>query len=240
MQFALVCGASGDIGSAIVNDLAKQGWSLYLQYNHNAERINETLVKLASDFPKQEFIPIKCDFTERDSAKKLAEQIFSLDAIIFAQGTSKYKLFSEFDENEIENMWLEHVRTPIMVVQSLVSKFSSKAGRIVFISSVYGAVGSAMEVPYSMLKGAQSAFVNAYAKEVASLDVTVNCVAPGAVSTKMNKDFTIEERASIENDIPMGRFAKPTEISSVVLNLLDTGSSYITGQTIYVDGGWLK
>ncbi|AEV94997.1 elongation factor P 5-aminopentanone reductase [Pediococcus claussenii] len=240
MQFALVCGASGDIGGAIANDLANQGWSLYLQYNQNTERINEMLVKLANNFPKQEFIPVKCDFTKQKSVKNLVAQIFSLDAIIFAQGTSKYKLFSEFNENEIESMWLEHVRTPIMLVQSLVSKFSSKTGRIVFVGSVYGAVGSAMEVPYSMLKGAQSAFVNAYAKEVASLNITVNCVAPGAVNTKMNKDFTVEEQVNVENEIPMGRFAKPAEISSVVLNLLDARSSYITGQTIYVDGGWLK
>lgn len=97
-----------------------------------------------------------------------------------------------------------------------------------------------MEVPYSMLKGAMSSFVNAYAKEVASLGITVNVVAPGAVQTQMNANFAEDEIEAISEEIPVGRFAKPDEIAYLVETVLAETASYLTGQTIYVDGGWQK
>lgn len=82
------------------------------------------------------------------------------------------------------------LRTPLRIVQSLQDKLAeSEFGRIVFVGSVYGGAGSAMEVGYSTVKGALSAFSRAYAKEVASLGITVNVIAPGAVDTQMNKIF---------------------------------------------------
>ncbi|NFA48346.1 SDR family oxidoreductase, partial [Pediococcus acidilactici] len=97
-----------------------------------------------------------------------------------------------------------------------------------------------MEVPYSMLKGAMSSFANAYAKEVASLGITVNVVAPGAVQTQMNANFAEDEIEAISEEIPVGRFAKPDEIAYLVETVLAETASYLTGQTIYVDGGWQK
>src|SRR5699024_7203275 len=113
-------------------------------------------------------------------------------------------------------------------------------GRIVFVGSVYGGSGSAMEVGYSTVKGALSAFVAAYSQEVASLGITANVVAPGAVSTKMNLTFTPQERQEVSSQIPAGYFAKPSEISYWICSMLDQQASYLTGQTIYVTGGWLK
>ena len=85
-----------------------------------------------------------------------------------------------------------------------------------------------------------SSFANAYAKEVASLGITVNVVAPGAVQTQMNANFAEDEIEAISEEIPVGRFAKPDEIAYLVETVLAETASYLTGQTIYVDGGWQK
>src|SRR5699024_3825540 len=89
-------------------------------------------------------------------------------------------------------------------------------GRVVFIGSVYGLSGSAMETVYSGVKGAQQSFAKAYAKEVATLGITVNCVAPGAVATAMNEDFTDSEMTTLTEEIPLARLATTNEIAAAV------------------------
>ena len=129
---------------------------------------------------------------------------------------------------------------PVLLLQRLEEKLAQNDyGRIVLISSIYGKTGSAMEVPYSMVKGAINTFVKAYSKEVASLNITVNAVAPGAVDTQMNANFDEETLTAIKEEIPVGHLANPTEISYWVKVLLDKKASYMTGQTLYVTGGWL-
>ena len=164
-----------------------------------------------------------------------------MDAVIFAAGMTTYGLLPEVSAEQIDALWQVHVKTPMLILQALQSKLAqSDLGRIVFIGSIYGGRGSAMEVPYSTVKGAQSAFANAYAQEVGSLGITVNVIAPGAVATKMNQQFTADEQAAIAAEIPTGRFATPTQIAYWVQTLLAPEANYLTGQTIYVDGGWLK
>lgn len=241
MKFTLVCGASGDIGSQIVTDLAEAGWSLYLQYNHNESVIEHLVAQLTDAFPKQEFFMIQADFHDAQSISKIESSIFALDAVIFAQGSTQYKLFSELKDDELENLWLEHVKVPLLLSRDLTPKLAMKdSGRIIFVGSVYGAVGSSMEVAYSMLKGALSSFANAYAKEVATEGITVNVIAPGAVKTQMNDGWSSESIKRVNDEIPVSRWATPRDISFMVGNLLDSRAGYVTGQTIYVDGGWLK
>lgn len=241
MKFALVCGASGNIGAAICMDLAQKGWSLYLHYNHHQDRVLQLVEKLQVQYPKQDFILIQADFRSDNAAEVIESSVFGLNAIVFAQGTTIYQLFDQFSPAQLEELWKEQLKTPMMVIQKLVKKIAmNEDGRIVFIGSIYGAVGSSMEVPYSAIKGGISSFVNAYAKEVASLGITVNAVAPGAVSTNMNSNFQPDEIDDINEEIPVGRFGLPNEISFVVQSILNKRASYLTGQTIYVDGGWKK
>ncbi|KRL83557.1 elongation factor P 5-aminopentanone reductase [Ligilactobacillus apodemi] len=242
MSWALICGASGDIGSQIARDLAAKGWSLYLHYHHNQAKVTELVENLATTYPKQDFLPLQCDLTEVKNVEKLAQSIFGgLDAVIFAQGTTEYGLFSQLPPKKFAAMLNMQVQSPLRLLALLETKLAqSKAGRIVFIGSVYGGAGSSLEVAYSTIKGAQSAFCKAYSKEVASLDITVNTVAPGAVDTQMNQVFSENEKDEVCEEIPLGRFARPTEISYFVSMLLDEKASYLTGQTLYVTGGWLK
>lgn len=241
MKFALVMGASGDIGKAIANELAEDGWSLYLHYHKGKQSIEELLVYLQGKYPKQDFFSIQMDMTKEGKTDELASNLFQVDAVVFSSGFATYHLLTEVSATEMHDLFAVHVTTPIRLIQLLQDKLARSAlGRIVFVGSVYGEAGSAMEVVYSTAKGAQSAFVKAYSKEVASLDITANVVAPGAVDTKMISDFSQEERESLLEEIPAGRLGTPRDVSFWVKQLLDQRSGYITGQTINISGGWLK
>ena len=127
----------------------------------------------------------------------------------------------------------------MLLCQKLQTKLSiNKHGRIIFISSVYGLIGSSMEVLYSTLKGGQIAFANAYAKEVATLGITINTIAPGAVDTNMNNNWSFEEKKELLDENPLQRMASPEEVASLALYLLSDNAAYITGTTIPVTGGW--
>lgn len=241
MKWALIFGASGDIGNQIALDLAENGWSLYLHYFHNKIKMQKLYAQLQAKYPQQDFLLLQYDLTDSQHLTRITENLFTLDALIFAQGTTEYGLFHDLEQQQFNNLSQMQVNTPLRIVQLLEQKLAiSRCGRIVFIGSVYGGNGSSMEVAYSTLKGTLSSFVNAYSKEVASLGITVNVVAPGAVDTKMNRTFTKQERDKVNESIPMGRFAKVDEISYWVKVLLDEKAAYMTGQTLYISGGWLK
>lgn len=241
MKWALIIGASGDIGQQIARDLAQDGWSLYLHYHQNTDKICNLAQELQTEYAKQDFLTLQYDLTDCEHLEQITNNLFALDAVVFAQGTTWYSLFSELPAGQLSTMLKMQVETPLLLLQKLETKLTrSPNGRIVFIGSIYGGVGSAMEVGYSTVKGALSAFVSAYSKEVASLGITVNVVAPGAVDTQMNMTFAAEEKAAVAAEIPVGRFAKVSEISYWVQSLLSEKADYLTGQTLYVTGGWLK
>ncbi|KRN31526.1 SDR family oxidoreductase [Liquorilactobacillus mali] len=241
MKWALVVGASGDIGEKIALDLAKDGWSLYLHANTGINKVNKLIEKLRSEHQKQDFLQIKADFNDLKQVEGIMNQLFSLDALIFAQGTTHYGLFSQSAYDNTAEIIQMQVLSPLRLIQLLEDKLAKNGyGRIVFLGSVYGGSGSAMEVAYSTAKGALAAFAKAYSKEVASLGITVNVIAPGAVDTKMNSLFSDSQKEEIDEQIPMGRFASADEISYWVKVALEEQAGYLTGQTIYVTGGWLK
>lgn len=238
-MYALIMGSSGDIGAGTAKKLADQGWSLYLHYNKNRQRIDDLYQQLSSKYPHQDFIPVQYDM-ESDQVDHLLSQIYGLDAIVFAQGNTYYKLLVDMDEQELDSLWNIHIKQPIMILKELQDKLATKHhGRVVFIGSIYGKIGSAMEVVYSTVKGAMSSFADAYAKEVASLGISVNVVAPGAVDTKMNNEFSKEDLEAVKEDIPANRLANADEIAELVDYLVEMKSNYLTGQTIYFAGGWL-
>src|SRR5699024_4869550 len=120
----------------------------------------------------------------------------------------------------------------------LPSMIQKKAGKIVFITSIWGDVGASHEVVYSAVKGAQNIFVKALAKEVAPSGISINAVSPGFIDTKMNRHLIMKEIETIISEIPMNRAGSSSEIAYTVSFLLDNISSYIQGEIIGVYGGW--
>ncbi|MFC6315742.1 elongation factor P 5-aminopentanone reductase [Lapidilactobacillus achengensis] len=237
---AVVFGASGNIGGAICRQLAAAGWSVTMQAFKHQDVVLGLIKELSRAYPQQDFQSFICDLT-RPVAPDFWQTRGDFQALVFAQGTTDYQLFSSLSRDQIQRMFQLHLLTPMQLIQQAEAKLlQQEHGRIVFVGSIYGGVGSAMEVSYSTVKGAQSSFANAYAREVAGSGLTVNVVAPGAVATAMNADFSDQELADLRQEIPLGRLAQPEEIALWVTNLVAPQADYLTGQTLYVDGGWLR
>ena len=116
-----------------------------------------------------------------------------------------------------------------------------KSGKIINVSSVWGAVGASMEVAYSAAKGGVNAFTRALAKEVAPSHIQVNAIAPGYFMTEMTRPFFEDEDHSkwIKERIPLGYVGTEADLAGTVIFLASHASDYVTGQTILVDGGWM-
>ena len=113
------------------------------------------------------------------------------------------------------------------------------SGHIVNISSMWGQVGASCEVAYSATKGAIIAMTKALAKEAGPSGITVNCVAPGIIDTPMNAAFTREAIEALKEETPVGRIGTPEDVASVVKYLVSPAASFITGQIIGVNGGYI-
>ncbi|MDZ5473410.1 SDR family oxidoreductase [Bacillus sp. 31A1R] len=237
-KFALVTGASGGIGQAIARKLAEEGYSLYLHYNENRDSISKLVGELENTYGR-EYIPIQADLASKEGYKKIAENIFSLDAIIHNSGVSHYGLLLDLDEGTVETLINVHVTSPLLLTKQLLPKMLPKHhGNIVVISSIWGQTGAACEVLYSTVKGAQISFVKALSKELALNGIRVNGVAPGAIQTPMLSSFTEDEMEELKQDIPLGKVGKPEHVADTVHFLLSEKAEYITGQIIGVNGGW--
>ncbi|HLR40449.1 MAG TPA: SDR family oxidoreductase [Virgibacillus sp.] len=233
----LIIGASGDIGIAIAERLAMDGYQLLLHYNQQKKVIDKLMFKLDHECV---LTTIQADLCREIGIQKLlAELVYPVDYIIFASGSAYYGLFQETPEKTMDEMLSLHVKSPWMITRHLLpSMIQKKAGKIVFITSIWGDVGASHEVVYSAVKGAQNSFVKALAKEVAPSGISINAVSPGFIDTKMNRHLIMEEKETIISEIPMNRAGTSGEIAHTVSFLLDNKSSYIQGEIIGVNGGW--
>lgn len=241
MQRAIVFGATGGIGRAICTELAKSGWSLYLHCHKQWQEACQLSEKLMQKYPKQDFIPIKLSFLAENSVlSRFIQNLLPINAAVFAQGITDYHFVNEQDMNKVDDIIKVNLITPIKLtglIEPLLIKH--EFSRIVFLGSVYGKQASAMEAVYSATKAGLTSFCQGYAREVASANLSVNVVAPGAVDTAMNKMISAADMEEVKNAIPAGRLAQGSDVSYWVNALLDKHSGYLTGQTIYVSGGWL-
>lgn len=234
-KYALVTGASGGIGTAIVKKLIEDDYMIYVHYNQNVQAIEE--LKIYSN----NIIPVKADLTVKTGVQALLEQIrMPIELLVLNSGISLYGLVTDLHDDDIENMVQLHITSPFKLVQQLIpSMISKKSGNIIVISSIWGITGASCEVLYSMVKGGQNAYVKALAKELAPSQIRVNAIAPGAIATKMLSHFTEEEIRDLSEEIPLGRLGQPEEIANTVSFLASKNASYITGQVISVNGGWI-
>lgn len=238
-KWALITGASGDIGSAIAKRLAEEGYYLYLHYYKGAEQIE----KLTIDCEKlgSRVAPIQANLASVEEIKGMFEKMSRTpDALVNNAGLAHYGLFTDTRLEEIDLLYQVNARAPFLLSQLVVPGMVKRGyGRIVNISSIWGVTGASCEALYSMTKGALLSFTKALAKELAPSGITVNAVVPGAVEGRLlNRQFSKEELKSITEEIPVRRLGKPEEIASLVSFLMSDDASYVTGQAFSANGGW--
>lgn len=236
-----ISGASRGIGKAIALKFAKEGYQLAL----NCRDSIDTLEKFAETLSEKYAISCKAyatDIGNSDSVKKMFEEIFSdfgtVDILINNAGISKIGLLSDLSIEEWRQVMSTNLDSVFYcskeVIPSMVSK---KEGRIINMTSVWGETGASCEVAYSASKGGIIAFTKALAKELAPSNIQVNAISPGVIDTEMNQCFSSEEKNTLCEEIPSGRFGSCEEIADAVY-FLATGPSYITGQILGINGGW--
>lgn len=238
-KFALVLGASGEIGRAICQSLAEDGWSIYIHFSNNEKAAQALYHSLSENFPAQEFMLAQGDFSKASGAQLLAKQIFNVQAIVFANGQAHYSLLEDTTVEDMDALWRVHVQNPMRLTALLSSKLRAHdVSYVLFIGSIWGEAGSAGEALYAAVKGAQHAFVKSYAKEAALSRIRVNAIAPGFINTSMNRHLSEEELDYILEDIPLGIAGQTTDVAKMVRFYLSGNADYVTGQIIRLNGGW--
>jgi len=238
-KYCVILGASGGIGGAISRNLASTGWSLYLHYNENAAQAALLRSELNKAYPEADFQTVQADFSAIDGADMLAKQVRRAGAIVVSNGQSMLKLLTETTAADMDSLWKVHVQNPARLISLLSPQLRAfEQSYVVMIGSIWGNTGAAGEVMYSAVKGAQHAFVKAYAKEAAYSGVRVNAVAPGWIETRMNADIPMDERQMIIDTIPLMSCGTPENVAEAVNFLLSGKADYMTGEIMKVNGGW--
>lgn len=237
--YAVVLGASGGIGQAICHRLAASGWSIFLHFNSQEAEVRKLQVELANLYPHLDFVSVQADFLEDEGASMLAKKIWNVRAVVVANGQSMYKLLTETTPEDMSALWKVHMQNPAHFIGLVSGQLRSyDKAYIVFIGSIWGNTGAAGEVMYSAVKGAQHAFVKAYAKEAAYAQIRVNAVAPGWIETRMNDSIPVDEKQIVVEEIPLMTTGTPQNVADTVDFLLSGKADYMTGEIIKVNGGW--
>lgn len=238
-KVAVVTGASRGIGRDIAIELAKNGANVIVNYSKDEEGADKTL-ELIKKFGGYA-IKIKEDVKSFEGAKniidKTIENFGAIDIIVNNAGVSKIGLFMDSTKEDIDNILDINLKGAMYVTRHGLPHMLNRGGNIINISSMWGEVGASCEVSYSSSKGGLNLFTKALAKEMAPSNIRVNAIAPGVIDTEMNSFLDSDERRELEEEIPMGRFGKTSEIAKCVVFLCTDDSPYLTGQVIRIDGG---
>ncbi len=235
-----VTGGSRGIGQAIVRRLASEGAHVFATYNSNPEKAQQVAEELNAAGGRVTFLQV--NVADETSVRTFIDTVVAeggrIDGLVNNAGITKDGLIMRMSASD----WQDVVDTNLTGVfyackAAARPMMSQRQGRIVNIGSIVGLQGNAGQVNYSSAKAGLVGLTKSLARELASRNVFVNCVAPGFVETDMTDKLSDEQKASFFGNIPMKRAAKADEIASVVSFFLSSESSYITGQVLNVCGG---
>lgn len=237
---AIITGGVRGIGKAIAREFCENGADVLLCYRNNDEQAEKTAAELAEFGTKVELL--KGDVADPETAKaavaKAKELFGKVDILVNNAGITRDKLLmrmSDTDFTDVINANLNGSFYFLSAAAKLMIK--QKSGRIINLSSVAGVKGNPGQVNYSASKAGVVGMTMSAAKELGRRGITVNAIAPGFIDTDMTAVMTDEQKAKIAEAISMGRTGNPEDIAKTALFLASDSASYITGQTICVDGG---
>ena len=229
-----ISGASRGIGNSLAKYFAEKNYIV----------IGTSRSDFEFDIKSRSLIPIKLDITCREDIKKCYEDLKDKNMLpnilINNAGITSDQIFLRMKDDEWDNV----ISTNLTGVFNLTKVFiknmiKNRYGRIINISSISGLMGNPGQVNYSSSKSALNGFTKSLAKEIGSRNITVNNVAPGFIDTDMTAFIDEEAKENIVETIPLKRFGTVNDVSELVYFLSSDNASYITGQTISVDGGLL-
>ncbi len=233
---ALVTGASGGIGGAIARGLHAMGASVAL----SGTRV-DPLNALATELGERAFVT-PCNLSDKEAVLALAgqasEAMGGLDILVNNAGITRDNIFMRMSEDEWQQVIDVNLSSTMRLMKSVMRPMmKQRFGRIINITSIVGVTGNAGQVNYAASKAGIIGMTKSYAQEIATRGITANCVAPGFIETAMTADLPDAVKEKMTGNIPAGRMGSPEEIASAVAYLASTEASYVTGQTLHVNGG---
>lgn len=233
---ALVTGASGGIGGAIATALHAQGATVAL----SGTRVGP-LEELAAKLGDRAFVT-PCNLGDTEAVTALAgqagEAMGGLHILVNNAGITRDNLFMRMKDAEWQDVIDVNLTSTMRLMKSVMRPMmKQKWGRVINITSIVGVTGNAGQVNYAASKAGMIGMTKSYAQEIATRGITANCVAPGFIETAMTAELPDTVKDSMLDAIPMGRMGHADEIAAAVAYLASEESSYITGQTLHVNGG---
>jgi 3-oxoacyl-[acyl-carrier protein] reductase len=233
MKTALVTGASRGIGNAIALELKQKGYSVI------GTATTQTGVDSLLEKDIEGYI---LDLNSKDSIDQfwslLEENNKSISVLINNAGITRDNIVLRMSDEEWSDIMNVHLYGTFQLCKrSLKMMLKNKWGRIINISSASASIGNRGQSNYAAAKAGVEAFTKSLAKEVGKRDITINSVAPGFISTDMTEQNEGVNSEYVVKEIPLGRFGEPNEVASLVGFLCSEDASYITGQTVHINGG---
>ena len=233
---ALITGASGGIGGSIARALYGQGAKVAL----SGTRI-DPLKALADDLGDRAFI-VPCNLSDVDAVKalpqKASEEMGGIDILVNNAGITKDNLFMRMSEDDWHQVINVNLTSTMHLMKSVMRTMMKKRfGRIINITSIVGVTGNAGQVNYAASKAGMIGMTKSFAQEIATRGITANCIAPGFIETAMTAELPENVIKNMLDAIPQGRMGQADEIAASVAFLASNEASYITGQTLHVNGG---
>jgi len=235
---ALITGATGGIGGAIARALHRQGATVAI-----SGRQTERLAGLAAELgARVEVFP--CDLARKEEVGRLIDRVGAklgrLDVLVNNAGLTKDNLFMVMKDEQWDEVIAVNLTSTFMLMRAAaraMMRAKTGYGRIINISSVSGIIGNPGQGNYAAAKAGMIGMSKSLAREVASRGITVNCIAPGFISTAMTDALNEKQTASIKEAIPAQKFGTPEDVAAAAVYLASVEAAYLTGQTLHVNGG---
>ncbi len=233
---ALVTGASGGIGGAIAKALHAAGATVAL----SGTRV-DPLEALAAELGDRAHV-LPCNLSDAEAVdalpKQAVEAMGSVDILVNNAGITRDNIFMRMSDEDWQSVLDVNLTSTMRLCRGVMRPMmKARWGRIVNISSVVGATGNPGQANYAASKAGMVGMSKSIAYEVASRGITVNCVAPGFITTAMTEKLTDDQKSGILTSVPAGRMGDADEIAAAVLYLASPEAGYVTGTTLHVNGG---
>jgi 3-oxoacyl-[acyl-carrier protein] reductase len=233
---ALVTGATGGIGGSIARALHKQGATVAISGTRK-----EALDQIAADLKERVHV-LPCDLSDKDQVEALVPQaeeaMGKLDILVANAGITRDNLFVQLRDEDWDTVINVNLTATFRLSRAAMKTMMRRRfGRIIGITSVVGVTGNPGQGNYTAAKAGMIGMMKSIGKEYARRGVTANCVAPGFIATPMTDKLNDKQREAILQMVPSGRLGTPDDIAAAVVYLASDEASYVTGQTLHVNGG---